>query len=135
MSDVSFPAIRPVVLDTNAILMPFTQGTRIEEDLAALFGTVTLHVPTSVISELKHLGANKGETGRAAKMALIFAQRCILEPTGLMGDDGILQVARRLRATVVTNDRLLQQECVTSGLDVVVARERGRLALRGSGSG
>lgn len=123
------------MLDTNAILMPFTQGTKLEEDLAAMFGKVDLRLPTSVISELKHLAENQGETGRAARMALTFAKRCTLEPTGLMGDDGILQVARRLKATVVTNDRKLQQECVTSGLPVIVAREHGRLALRGGGSG
>ena len=99
MTGENYLAIRPVVLDTNAILMPFTQGTRLEEDLAALFGRVTLHVPTSVISELKHLSANKGETGRAARMALTFSERCKLEPTGPMLHDRRLPVAPRRPAT------------------------------------
>jgi rRNA-processing protein FCF1 len=123
-----------VVLDTNVLLLPFTQGTRLEEELEALLGAHTLHVPTSVVSELKMLTQNRGATGRAAKAALAYAQRFASEPTGLMGDDGILQVARRLGGIVATNDRTLQAECERSGLRVVVARETGRLAFRGSGS-
>lgn len=124
-----------VVLDTNAILLPFTQGTRLEELLDEFLGTHTMHVPTSVISELKNLMKNQGELGRAAKMALKLSERCKPEPTGRMGDDGILEVARRLGALVVTNDRKLQAECQKSGLQVIVAREKGRLAFLKSGSG
>ncbi|MCA1811499.1 MAG: hypothetical protein LC623_05755 [Halobacteriales archaeon] len=123
-----------IVLDTNGILLPFTEGTDLEGELTGLVGAHTLHVPTSVVGELKRLAEGHGATGRAAKMALRFADRCDLVPTGLMGDDGILEVARRLGAAVLTNDRKLQAECVRSGLQVVVAREKGRLAWRGSAS-
>jgi hypothetical protein len=123
-----------IVLDTNGILLPFTEGTDLEGELTGLVGAHTLHVPTSVVGELKRLAEGKGETGRAAKMALRYAERCKSEPTGLMGDDGILEVARRLGAAVLTNDRKLQSECVRSGLRVVVGREKGRLAWRGSAS-
>ncbi|MEA3189815.1 MAG: uncharacterized protein QOD77_397 [Thermoplasmata archaeon] len=125
----------PVVLDTNAILLPFTQGTRLEEPLAELLGAYELHLPTSVIPELQRLSENQGATGRAAKMALKFSERCVREPTGLMGDDGILQVARRLGAVVFTNDRKLQLECVKSGLRVLVAREREGIGWYRGGSG
>ena len=124
-----------VVLDTNAILMPFTEGRRLEELLDDLLGEYTLHVPTSVVNELNHLSQNKGDLGRAAKMALKYAERAKSEPTGRMGDDGILEVSRRLGAIVVTNDKKLQIECQKSGLRVLMAREKGRLAFLGSGSG
>jgi rRNA-processing protein FCF1 len=123
-----------VILDTNAILLPFTQGTRLEDELEGLVGSLSLHVPSSVVSELKRLAENHGATGRAARMALTFSGRCTVEPTGLMGDDGILEVGRRLDGIVVTNDRKLQQQCVLSGLRVIVAREKGRLAWRQSAS-
>lgn len=126
---------RAVILDTNAILLPFTEGTRVEELLEELVGVHTVHVPTSVVNELNHLSQNGGELGRAAKMALKLAHRYIAEPTGRMGDDGILEVARRLKGVVVSNDRKLQAECQKSGLQVLVSRERGRLALLKSGSG
>ena len=123
-----------IVLDTNGILLPFTESTDLESELTGLVGAHTLHVPTSVIGELKRLAEGHGETGRAAKMALTYAKRAKSEPTGLMGDDGILEVARRLGAAVLTNDRKLQSECVKSGLQVIVGREKGRLAWRGSAS-
>jgi rRNA-processing protein FCF1 len=123
------------VLDTNALLLPFTSGTRLEDDLDGLLEQWSLHVPTSVVSELKHLSENRGKTGHAAKAALKLAARLTSEATGRMGDDGILEVARRLGAVVVTGDRKLQAECQRSGLRVIVARERGRLAFAKSGSG
>lgn len=125
----------PVVLDTNAILLPFTQGTRLEEPLAELLGAYELHLPTSVLPELQRLSQNQGATGRAAKLALKLAERCVREPTGLMGDDGILEVARRLGAVVFTNDRKLQAEAAKSGLRVLVARERAGIGWYKGGSG
>lgn len=137
----SAPAVqngKPVVFDTNALLLPFAHGTRLEEDLFQLLGANYWLVPSSVMVELKTL-AYKGEgaTARHAKMAVKLAEmRCKVETTKLAGDDGLLEVARRLKATVVTNDRTLQKECVQSGLTVVVSREHGRrLAILGAASG
>lgn len=130
-------AAKPVVFDTNALLLPFAHGTRIEDELFELFGATQWLVPSSVIVELTTL-AHKGEgaVARHAKMALKFAERCEAIPTKLNGDDGLLEVARARMAIVVTNDRTLQDECVTSGLTVVVSREHGRrLAIKGSASG
>ena len=125
-----------VVFDTNALLLPFTQGTDLDGGLENLFGTVEWIIPSSILGELKML-ANGGEgtLARNAKAALRLAQRARIESTALPGDDGLLEVARRLKAAVVTNDRALQAEAATSGLIVVVAREQGRLALRRSASG
>lgn len=127
----------PVVFDTNALLLPFAHGTRVEEDLAQLFGSVRLLVPSTVLVELGTLAyKGKGAVARHAKMALKFAERCEILPTKLPGDDGLLEVARRAKAVVVTNDRTLQAECQKSGLTVVVSREHGRrLALMGAASG
>jgi rRNA-processing protein FCF1 len=127
----------PVVFDTNALLLPFAHGTRVEEDLATLFGQVRLYVPSTVLVELGTLAyKGKGATARHAKMALKFAERCEVLATKLPGDDGLLEVARKAKAVVVTNDRTLQEECVRSGLVVVVSREHGRrLAIKGAASG
>ena len=127
----------PVVFDTNALILPFAHGTRVEEDLATLFGQVKLMVPSTVLVELGTLAyKGKGAVARHAKMALKFAERCEVLTTKLPGDDGLLEVARKAKAVVVTNDRTLQAECQKSGLTVVVSREHGRrLALMGAASG
>ena len=126
-----------VVFDTNALLLPFAHGTPMEDDILTLLGPTEWLVPSSVMVELKTL-AHKGEgaTMRNAKMAVKYAQRCKVVDTKLAGDDGLLEVARARKAAVVTNDRKLQEECVRSGLVVIVSREHGRrLAIKGSAAG
>lgn len=126
---------KPVVFDTNALLLPFTQGTDLESELERLLGAVEWVIPSSILGELKMLANGEGTLARNAKSALKLAQRCRVESTALPGDDGLLEVARKLKGTIVTNDRAVQQEAATSKLQVVVAREQGRLALRRSASG
>lgn len=128
---------KAVVFDTNALLLPFAHQTPIEDELLQLLGATEWFVPSSVIVELKTL-AHKGEgaTMRHAKMALKYAERCKVVETKLAGDDGLLEVARAKGAAVVTNDRVLQEECVRSGLTVIVSREYGRrLAIKGAAAG
>lgn len=129
--------VKAVVFDTNALLLPFAHGTPIEDDLLTLLGATEWFVPSSVLVELKTL-AHKGEgaTMRHAKMALKYAERCKVVETKLAGDDGLLEVARARKAAVVTNDRTLQEECIRSGLTVIVSREHGRrLAIQGAAAG
>ena len=128
---------KAVVFDTNALLLPFANGTKLEDELENLLGATQWLVPSSVVVELKTL-AHKGEgaTMRHAKMAVKYLERCEVVPTKLAGDDGLLEVARARKAVVVTNDRTLQEECVRSGLTVIVARENGRrLAVKGAAAG
>lgn len=124
-----------IVVDTNILLLPFTHGTDLEGGLAELVGVPHIIVPTSVVSELQHLSKNGGKPGLAAQGALKLVTRFKTEKTGRMGDDGLLEVARRLGAAVCTNDRILQSEARKSGLVVFHARENGRLQRFGSGSG
>lgn len=129
---------KAVVFDTNALLLPFAHGTPVEDDLFELFGATEWFVPSSVMVELKSLAhKGSGATQRNAKSAVKFAeQRCKTVETKLAGDDGLLEVARGKKAVVVTNDRKLQDECVRSGLTVVVSRENGRrLAVKGAAAG
>lgn len=123
-----------VVIDTNALLLPFTDGTDLEGGLEALVGAHERVVPAPVMEELARLASEEGMRGQAAKGALRLAARARIEATHLPGDDGVLEVARRLAAVVVTNDRALQQECARSGLRCVASRGHGRLAWRTAGS-
>lgn len=120
----------PAVLDTNVLLLPFTHGTDIQEELMRLVGTVQLIVPSSIAQELGGLAEGKdAATSRHARAALRFMDRCRIEPTGLPGDDGILEVARRMGGVVVTNDRKVRKEARRSGLKTVGSRGHGRLGF------
>lgn len=129
---------KPVVFDTNALLLALEAHTPLDDDLAHLLGATRWVVPSTVLVELRTLAfKGEGAVARHAKMALQYAaKRLATEETKLPGDDGLLEVARRLGGAVVTNDKTLQQECKRSGLTVVVLRENGRrLALLGAASG
>ena len=130
----SVPGGRPVVFDTNALFLPFTEGTDLAAELERLLGAVEWVLPASVLRELESIARQEGASGRHAKAALKLARLSRSEPTTLPGDDGLLEVARRLKAAVVTNDRKLQAEAAASGLQVIVARGTGKLALRRGGS-
>lgn len=125
----------PVVLDTNALLLPFTSGVRLHEELERLLGPTDWIVPSSVKWELERLGKGRDATARAARMAVKLTEQAAHVETSLPGDDGVLEVAGRHQAVVATNDRTLQAEAVRRGLRVVVARTGGRLAFLGAGSG
>lgn len=116
----------PVVLDTNALLLPFTDGTDLHE-AEALLGAVRFVVPLPVVTELETLAAGGDATARAAQGALRLLARFDTEPSTRPGDDAVLDVAVRLGAAVLSNDRRLQSEARRRGLVVLASRGRGRL--------
>ena len=120
----------PVVLDTNACLLPFTDGTDLQAQLERELGAVQLFLPDVVQAELVSLAAGRGATARAAGGALRLLRDARVEAAGLAGDDGVLEVAARLGAVLVSNDRTLQREAAKRGLAVVASREKGRLGRR-----
>ena len=82
-------------------------------------------VPSSVQEELRTLAQGDGATARAASGALRLLDGLPIEPTDLPGDDGVLEVARRTGAVVVSNDKRLGQEALRSGLRVLHVRGPG----------
>lgn len=126
--------VQPVVLDTNALLLPFTSGVRIDAELERVVGPVQWLVPSSVAWELERLAKGKDNAARAARMAQKLVARAATVETSLPGDDGVLEVATKNSALLVTNDRKLQEEARKRGIRVLVARTSGKLAFLGSGS-
>lgn len=119
----------PVVLDTNALLLPFTDGTDLAHEVGGLLGAVRFVVPLPVVTELETLAAGGDATARAARGALRFLDHARLdtESSARPGDDAVLDVAVRLGAAVLSNDRRLQAEARRRGLVVLASRGRGRL--------
>ncbi len=117
----------PVVLDTNALLLPFTDGTDILLEAEGILGAVRFVVPDAVVTELQTLADGQDATARAATGALRLLVRFERAATDLPGDDAVLNVASKLRAAVLSNDRLLQAEARRRGLIVLASRGKGRL--------
>lgn len=119
--------VNAVVLDANALLMPFQFRMNLDKEISRLLGEIRVMVPSSVVDELSRLQT------REAKAALALAGKYELVETGLDGDDGVLDVAVRNEAAVVTNDRELMSRLKEAGLPVVRLRSERYLVLTGEG--
>ena len=110
-----------VVLDSNALLMPFQFGFNIDQELRRLFGDIPVVVPSAVLAELANI------EDKHAKAALALARRYPIVETELRGDDGVIDVAERTSEAVVTNDRELIQRLNGRNIEVVRLRSKGHL--------
>jgi rRNA-processing protein FCF1 len=105
--------------------MPFQLGLDLEGEIERVMGRCRIAVPEVAMAELR---AMEGEL-RHGRAALQFAQRFEVVPTGGLGDDAIVDLARRTGAIVVTGDRGLIKRLRGAGLKVLRPRQRKRLEL------
>ena len=119
------PRRAPLVLvDTNALFLPFTGGLGLEEEIGRWVPGARIAVSQSVVGELDRLVA-RGVPNAVVARAL--ASRFERVPSEESGDSALLAVARRRRAAVVTADRGLRDRLVAAGLTVYIPRVGGRL--------
>ncbi|MFQ5884918.1 MAG: PIN domain-containing protein [Thermoplasmata archaeon] len=116
-----------VILDTNALLMPFQFGVNLDLELGRWVGECDVLVPSSVVGELKGLAG----TDRHAKAALELAQKYEILEVEESGDASILSLAMEKNGIVVTNDKELIQELRGSGIPVISLRSRTHLVIEG----
>ena len=122
------PAAMPkVVLDANALMMPFQFGLNLSAEIERLLGECEVYVPSSVRSELKSLSSKD----RVAKAALELSERFAKVETKAKGDDSIVEAAIALDAAVVTSDAELLQKLKEKGIKRIRLRSRSHLILEG----
>ncbi len=112
---------KSVVLDANALLMPFQFKVNLDRELKRLLGDVPVLVPSSVLGELGNA------LDKNSKAALALARKYSIAETELSGDDAVMDVARRHESAVVTNDRELIRRL--RGERIPVIRLRGERYL------
>ena len=115
-----------VLVDANALFLPFQQGIRLDEEVERLVGPARLVVPASVRGELDRL-VERGIEGASAARAL-SGRYPTVDSRG-RGDSAVLDCARRLHAWVVTADRELRRRLVATGVSVLFPRDRNRLDI------
>ncbi len=123
--------MRAVVLDTNALMIPYQSGINIEKEITRLLGICRIIVPSSVVEEMEKLADEDGGTGRAAKLGLsIIKKRGFrLMETESKGDDGVLETALKMDGAIVTNDKELQQRAREMNLPIIYPRGENRLEM------
>ncbi len=111
-----------VILDANALIMPFQFGLNLDSELERLFGNHEVYVPSSVKAELKGLGRND---------ALSLSKKYEGIKVSKKGDDGVLEAAERLEGVIVTNDKGLKKRALKKNFSVAYLRSRSHLELIG----
>ena len=114
-----------VVLDANALMLPFEFRVNLDAELARLLGVCEVFVPSSVIGELERLA----KTNRRAKAALSLAGKYGLHNTTRRGDPAVVAAAKALGAIVVTSDAALLKVLRREGIPRVTLRSRSHLVL------
>ncbi len=108
--------MQTVVLDTNALLMPFEIKLNLSIEVGNLLGDVKFVVPGPLVGELKHLN------NKFSKPALALARMYEIIPTTKSGDDSVIEVAQLLGAYVLTNDKELRRRARKLGIPVIYLR-------------
>jgi rRNA-processing protein FCF1 len=115
-----------VLLDANALFLPFTHGLDLEKEVARWSGHAPVWVPVPVLGELRRL---KDRDVPNARAALMLAGRFPSLPAPGLGDPALLAVAVKTGAWVVTADQALRARLVKAGVSVLYPRDRSRLDL------
>jgi hypothetical protein len=117
--------MQTVVLDTNALLMPFEFSINLDLELQRLLGSCMVYVPGPVIGELKR------SRSKHARVALALARKYPVAETSVQGDNGVIDVAERLQAFVVTNDFVLRDKLRRLKLKTIFLRSGNHLTIDG----
>ncbi|HEY6238069.1 MAG TPA: hypothetical protein VIZ68_02645 [Thermoplasmata archaeon] len=123
------PASAPevVFLDANAFFLPLSTGFPLEEEVRRWAAPARVVVWSGTIAELERLGRRSVPRAEAA---LALARRFPVVESSGRGDQGLMELAARSNAWVVTSDRRFCERLVGEGVTVLFPRERARLALR-----
>lgn len=111
-----------VVLDANALIMPFDSSINLDDELERVIGNPDIYVPSSVIDELRRL---------KRKDALKLAERYPEIDVEGTKDTGVLEAAEKLDSVIVTNDRGLLERARKKGIPVAFLRGVSHLELIG----
>lgn len=112
-----------VVLDTNALLMPFEMKMNLDYSVRNLLGDVDFVVPGPLIGELKHLD------NKYASAALQLARHYEIIPTDATGDDSVIELAVRTKGYVLTNDKVLRGRLRKIGVPLIYLRSGTHLVV------
>jgi len=115
--------MQTVVLDTNALLMPFEMKINLDIAIADLLGEVRCIVPAPLIGELKHLDH------KFAKVALELAKKYEIIQTTSSGDNAVLEAALMTNGYILTNDKELKRRARSQRVPVIYLRSDTHLVI------
>lgn len=115
--------MQTVVLDTNALLMPFEVKMNLDLALQDLLGEARIVVPGPLVGELKHLDH------KFANAALTLARKYEIIPTETTGDNAVIELAKKTGGYVLTNDKELRRRLRREKVPIIFLRSSTHLAI------
>ncbi len=112
-----------VVLDTNALLLPFERSINLDAQLRSLLGNCEILVPGPLIGELKR------SSNKHARAAIGLAFHYKVVDTEATGDQSVIELAEKRDAYVVTNDRVLIGRLRERRIKVILLRGGSHLGF------
>lgn len=112
-----------VILDTNALLMPFEVGINIDIALRDLLGDVEVIVPGPLIGELKHLN------NKYTKAAIALARKYKIIHTKHSGDSSVIELACDTGGYVLTNDMELNKKLRRISVPTIMLKSGTHLVM------
>ena len=117
-----------VILDTNAVLMPFQFNINLDSELKRLLGQYEIIIPNIVIEELNNLAAGP-KPPREIRSALTLASRYRQITVSSRGDAAVFELAEAQNAIVVTNYKALKHRLLKAGIKTISLRGKNHLIL------
>lgn len=114
-----------VVLDSNALIMPFNTSINIDAELTRLLGSYELVIPRPIFGEIQILAQKKKE----AKTALLYGKTKRLIETDSVGDLSVIEAAEKTNGIILTNDKELIDLAKKRKITVIRLRGGKRLAF------
>ncbi len=108
-----------VVVDSNALMMPFQHRINLDLELERLLGKFEIYVPSCVLGELKRISRRRHE----AKAALQLAAKYSVVKVESLGDKGVMEAAKKLNGMVLTNDRAFITALHREGIGVIYMKQ------------
>jgi uncharacterized protein len=115
--------MQTVVLDTNALLMPFEMKMNLDISVMNILGDVRFVVPGPLVGELKHLD------NKHARAALMLARKYEIIHTEASGDDAVVELALSTGGYVLTNDKELRRRLRKLNVPILYLRSGTHLIL------
>lgn len=115
--------MQTVVLDTNALLMPFEVRINLDLALMDLLGEVRCVVPGPLIGELKRLDH------KFSNAALELARKYEIIQTTLTGDDAVIEAAMLTGGYILTNDKDLRAKARKQNISLIYLRSGNHLVV------
>lgn len=116
-------SMQTVVLDTNALLMPFEIRINLDLAIANLIGEARIVVPGPLIGELKHVNH------KYAGAALTLARKYEIIQTSASGDNAVIEAATMTNGYVLTNDKELRSKLRKLKIPLIYLRSGNHLIV------